>query len=161
TALAGEPRLPADLILVNAEVLTMDPGRPTARSLAIRENQIVAIGTDAEVKKLRGPHTRVMDLGGRTVIPGIVDTHIHAIRGGQGFTFESYWSEETTLVGAIDQLKREAVQRGAGKWVAVVGAWDPEQFAERRMPTVKELSEAIPDNPAYVQYLYNSAVLNE
>ena len=161
TALAAQPRLPADLILVNAEVLTMDPGRPTARGLAIRENQIVAIGTDAEVKKLRGPITRVMDLGGRTVIPGIVDTHIHAIRGGQGFSFESYWSEQTTLVGAIDELKREADQRGAGKWVAVVGAWDPEQFAERRMPTVKELSEAIPDNPAYVQYLYNSAVLNE
>lgn len=151
---------PADRILINAEVLTMDPAHPTAAALAIRGTDIAAVGTRADIMKLKGPRTEVIDVGGRTVVPGLIDSHIHAIRGGQSFTFESYWYDQTSLASALAALKQEAGKRGAGKWVAVTGAWHPDQFTEHRAPTVADLSQHLPDNPAYVQYLYDYALVN-
>lgn len=150
----------ADTLLLNGELLTMDAAKPRAQALAVRGNRIVAVGSNAAIRKLRTAHTRVIDLGGKTVVPGLIDAHIHAIRGGQGFTFESYWYEQTTLPGALDQLAQEAAKRGPGRWVAVMGAWHPAQFAEQRAPTPQDLSTALPHNPAYVQYLYDYAVVN-
>ena len=157
---AATPPQPADRILFNADIITMDPAHPSAQAIAIRGTDIVGIGTTAAMRKLAGPRTILTDLRGLTVVPGVIDTHIHAIRGGQSFTFESYWYEQTTLAGALAALQAEGAKRGAGKWVAVTGAWHPEQFTERRAPTVEDLSRALPDNPAYVQYLYDYALLN-
>ena len=161
SAQSARPAAGADLILLNGEVLTMDSAKPVARALAIRGDKLVAVGSDKEVRPWRTASTQVVDLRGKTVIPGLIDSHVHAIRGGQSYTFESYWYDQTTLTGAIAQLKEEASRRGAGKWVAVVGAWHPEQFAERRSPSSKELSEALPANPAYIQYLYDYAIVND
>lgn len=159
-AIAAEPPVTADRIFINGEILTMNASRPTARAIAIRGAGIAAVGTNADVLKFRGAQTEVIDLEGRTVIPGLVDTHIHAIRGGQSFTFESYWYDKTSLDDALRSLKQEADKRGPGKWVAVTGAWHPDQFAERRAPTVADLTARLPDNPAYVQYLYDYALVN-
>ncbi|AEI83059.1 metallo-dependent Hydrolase (plasmid) [Cupriavidus necator N-1] len=152
----------ADRILVNGTVLTMDAADGIAQAIAIRGDKIAAVGTNQEVRRLAGQHTEVVDLGGRTVIPGLIDTHIHAIRGGQGYGFETYWyeGETTSLAAGLEQLRQTALARGAGKWVVVTGSWHPDQFAEKRAPTSAELTALLPDNPAYVQYLYDYAVVN-
>ena len=160
SAAAAEPLLKPDRILFNGDVITMDPARPSAQAIAIRGDSVVAVGSNAAIRRLASAQTVLTDLGGRTVVPGLIDTHIHAIRGGQGFTFESYWYEQTTLAGALEQLKQEAQKRGTGKWVAVTGAWHPEQFSEKRAPTSSELTAVLPDNPAYIQYLYDYALVN-
>lgn len=159
-AFAARPIQKPDRIFYNGDVITMDAANPAAQAVAIRGNTIVAVGSNAAIRKLAGPQTVLTNLGGRTVVPGLIDTHIHAIRGGQGFTFESYWYEQTTLAGALAHIKQEAAKRGPGKWVAVTGAWHPEQFSEKRAPTVADLSTALPDNPAYIQYLYDYALVN-
>ena len=155
-ALAGDP----DLILYNGALLTMDPDAPQASAIAITGTRISAVGDDAGVRATAGKDTRQIDLSGKTVIPGLVDTHIHAIRGGQTYRFETHWFDNPTLAGAIGELRQAATERGAGEWVAVVGSWIPEQFSEQRPPIDEELTAALPDNPAYVQSLYDYALLN-
>jgi predicted amidohydrolase YtcJ len=153
TALVSWSALAVDAptrIIVNGVVLTMDKNDRRAEAVAIDGDRIVAVGANTEIRKLAGAETDVVDAGGRTVIPGLIDTHLHAIRGGQTYTFETYWYDATTLVAALGALKSAASRKGPGKWVAVVGSWAPEQFAERRAPSVEELNKAIPNNPAYV-----------
>ena len=121
-------------ILVNGTVLTMDAADGIAQAIALRGDRIAAVGTDREIRRLAGPHAEVIDLGGRTVIPGLIDTHIHAIRGGQSYAFETYWheGETTSLAAGLEQLRQTALARGPGKWVAVTGSWHPDQFVEKR-----------------------------
>lgn len=149
-----------DLVLHNATILTMDAERPRASALAITGQRITAIGGDEAIKALATEGTRVIDLEGKTVIPGLVDTHIHAIRGGQTYTFETYWYGETSLPAALETLRETALGRGENEWVAVVGSWLPEQFDEKRAPTVTELTQSVPDHPVYIQYLYDYALVN-
>ncbi|GAA4128801.1 amidohydrolase [Aminobacter aganoensis] len=155
-ALAQAP----DLILRNGEVITMDPANPQAQALAISGERIVAVGSNQDIDALAAKDTQVVDLAGKTVIPGLIDTHVHAIRGGQTFQFETYWYDEGTLEQALAKLSSAAAKRDAGQWVAVVGSWHPDQFSEKRAPTVAELTKAVPDHPAYVQYLYDYALVN-
>ncbi|MBB3013665.1 amidohydrolase [Cupriavidus alkaliphilus] len=152
----------ADRILVNGTVLTMDAADTVAQAIAIRGERIVAVGANPQIRRLAGPATEVIDLRGRTVIPGLIDTHIHAIRGGQSYAFETYWyeGETTSLAAGLAQLRQTAQARGPGKWVAVTGSWHPDQFTEKRAPTPAELTALLPDNPAYVQYLYDYALVN-
>lgn len=150
----------ADLVLRNGAILTMDPAQPRASALAIRGERIVAIGGDEQVAAHVGPATRQLDLAGRTVIPGLIDTHIHAIRGGQTYAFETYWHDAASLAEALDRLSRDASRRPRDHWVAVVGSWHPRQFQEQRAPTRDDLDRAAPAHPAYVQFLYDYALLN-
>ena len=147
-------------ILLNGVVLTMDANDRVAEAIAIDGGRIVAVGSNADIRKMAGAGTDIVDLGGRTVVPGLIDTHLHAIRGGQTYKFETYWYDAPTLEAALNQLKSAASRKGLGKWVAVAGSWAPEQFAEGRPPTVEELDTAAPDNPVYVQYLYDYALIN-
>jgi predicted amidohydrolase YtcJ len=156
-AFAADP--PAQ-ILFNGRVLTMDASDRVAQAVAIDGDRIVAVGSNEEVQRLAGSRTRLLDLAGRTVIPGLGDAHNHAIRGGQTYRFETYWYDVTTLAVALEVLKEAAAKKGSGKWVAVAGSWAPEQFRENRAPTFDDLTAALPDNPAYVQYLYDYAVVN-
>lgn len=150
----------ADLVLRNAVILTMDPSAPRATALAIAGDSLLAVGSDRAVAVHIGRDTQVVDVRGRTVIPGLIDTHIHAIRGGQTYAFETYWFDTTSLQQALQRLAHDAARRRAGEWVAVVGSWHPLQFDEARAPTVAELDQAVPDHPAYVQHLYDYALLN-
>jgi predicted amidohydrolase YtcJ len=159
-ATSAAPTDAPNLILRNGVVLTMDPDKPRAEALAISANRIVALGSNQEVDALRKQDTTVFDLAGRTVIPGLIDTHIHAIRGGQTFRFETYWYDAKTLDEALGALRSAAGTRDSNQWVAVVGSWHPNQFGEKRPPTVAELANAVPDHPVYIQYLYDYALLN-
>lgn len=150
-----------DLILVNAEILTMDPHQPRASAIAITGDEVSAVGSTRSVARLRGRDTQTINLRGRTVIPGLIDGHTHAIRGGQTFDQETYWLDAGSLDEALSRVSEAANEREPGEWVAVVGSWHPNQFAERRPPTVAELTEASPTTPVYVQYLYDYALVNE
>ena len=148
-------------ILVNGKILTMDASDRVVEALAVKDGEIVAVGTSADIRKLAGPETSVVDLGGRTVIPGLNDSHLHFIRAGQTYHFETYWYDASTVQEALGRLKAAAAERGPGKWVAVAGAWSPAQFKENRAPTVGELDKLLPDNPAFVEYMYDYAIVNQ
>lgn len=158
--LGGNGAAAPDLILLNGVVLTMDDERPRARAVAITDDQITGVGSSRAVARLAGPDTRTVNLRGRTVIPGLVDGHTHAIRGGQTFDQETYWLGVGSLEEALARVSRAAGEREPEEWVAVVGSWHPNQFRERRAPTVADLTEASPINPVLVQYLYDYALVN-
>ncbi|TRW95291.1 amidohydrolase [Paracoccus sp. M683] len=149
-----------DLILYNGELLTLDDSQPQASAIAISGQTIQQVGDDAAIRALAGDGTRQVDLGGRTVIPGLADAHSHLIRGGQSFTQETYWLGETSLASALQKLATDAAGRGADEWVVVAGSWIPEQFEEKRGPTPADLTAAVPDHPVYVQQLYDDAWVN-
>jgi predicted amidohydrolase YtcJ len=161
SARAGARRVRPKVILVNGVILTMDARRPRARALAITGERISAIGSNRAVRRLAGPKTRRVNLRGRTVIPGVIDGHTHAIRGGQTFDRETYWLGVTSLRRALAMLTEAARERRPDEWVAVVGSWHANQFKERRAPSVADLTEASPTNPAYVQHQYDYALVNE
>ncbi|MFD9796915.1 amidohydrolase [Streptomyces sp. NPDC059070] len=151
----------ADLLVRNAKVFTGDPRRPGARAVAVRDGRILALGDDDhELAGLVGPATRVVDALGRRVVPGLNDSHLHVIRGGLNYVLELRWDGVRSLRRALAMLREQAGRTPKGQWIRVVGGWTPEQFAERRMPTVAELNAAAPDTPVFVLHLYQSALLN-
>lgn len=150
----------ADIVIHNAQILTMNPEQPRATALAVRAGYLSAVGNDADVQAHIGPETQVLDANGHVVIPGLIDAHLHGIRGGQTYLFETYWHDALSLQSGLLDLQRAAQARSPDQWVAVVGSWIPEQFAEKRGPTVADLDRFVPDHPAYVQSLYDYALVN-
>ncbi|MFD0378250.1 amidohydrolase [Streptomyces sp. NPDC127112] len=150
----------ADLVVRNAKVYTGDPARPSAGAVAVRAGRIVALGDDHELAGLVGPATRVVDALGRRLVPGLNDSHLHVIRGGLNYVLELRWDGVRSLRRALAMLREQAGRTPKGQWIRVVGGWTPEQFAERRMPTVAELNAAAPDTPVFVLHLYQSALMN-
>ncbi|KSB86977.1 amidohydrolase, partial [Salmonella enterica subsp. enterica serovar Newport str. S09097] len=133
TGAATAARPAADIILHNGNIITLNDAQPQASALAISGSRIVAIGDDTATDEWRGDHTRTIDLQGKTVIPGLTDTHIHAIRGGQTWTFETYWYDSPSLKDALDKFTPPTLTVvPTDQWVAVVGSWIPAQFAENR-----------------------------
>jgi predicted amidohydrolase YtcJ len=157
----ADPALPsADLILHGARITTMDGARPVAEAVAVQGGRFVAVGTAHDVMARRGPATRVIDAGGRTVIPGLNDSHIHVVRGGLNYNLELRWDGVPSLADALRMLREQAARTPAPQWVRVVGGWSEFQFAERRMPTLAEINAAAPDTPVFVLHLYDRALLN-
>src|SRR5258708_20288171 len=115
--------------------MTMDASDRVAEAIAIAGDRIVAVGSNNEVQRLAGPRTKVLDLGGRTLIPGLGDAHNHAIRGGQTYRFETYWYDAKSLADALYALKESGRRKGAGKWVTVAASWAPEPFEKNPPPT--------------------------
>src|SRR3954470_14651068 len=160
--LAGAPSAgaqPADTILTNGKVLTLDEQSSIVQALAIRENTIIATGASADIAKHADAKTRVIDLDGRTVIPGLIDSHIHAIRAGLRFTTEVSWIGATSIAEAMERVRLAAIYARPGTGIVVAGGWTPAQFAERRRPTQAELMAAAPDHPVYVQLFYRAVLL--
>ena len=149
----------ADTILHNAKIATN--GVPSfVEALAISDGKIIATGTEEEILQLRGPVTRVIDGQGRTIIPGLNDSHMHPIRGGLNYNMELRWDGVPSLADALRMLKEQAARTPAPQWVRVVGGWTEFQFTERRMPTLGEINAAAPDTPVFVMHLYDRAMLN-
>jgi predicted amidohydrolase YtcJ len=150
----------ADLILHNGRIATLDARRPVAEAVAVLDGKFVAVGPEDEVLKLRGDRTQVIDGGGRAVIPGLYDSHLHLIRGGLNYNMELRWDGVPSLSDAMRMLKEQARLTPPPQWVRVVGGWTEFQFAERRMPTLDEINEAAPETPVFVLHLYDRAFLN-
>ena len=109
-ALAGAPASAQapDTILLNGKILTVDAQFSTREAMAIRDGRIAALGSAADVRKMAGPMTRVIDLQGRTVIPGLIDSHLHAIRAAQTFSTEVNWIGAASLTEAIGRISDAA-----------------------------------------------------
>ncbi|MFL5330013.1 MAG: amidohydrolase [Gemmataceae bacterium] len=152
---------PADLILINGRITTLDKRRPTASAVAMRSGRFVAVGDDKDVLSHRGDKTRVVDLQKRTVIPGLNDSHLHLIRGGLNYNMELRWDGVPSLSDALTLLREQARRTPAPQWVRVVGGWSEFQFKERRMPTLDEINAAAPDTPVFILHLYDRAWLNK
>jgi len=148
-----------DSILHNARIATN--GDPSfVEAVAIKDGKISAVGRSDEILRQRGPATNVIDCGGRTVIPGLNDSHMHPIRGGLNYNMELRWDGVPSLADALRMLKSQAARTPAPQWVRVVGGWTEFQFAERRMPTLDEINAVSPDTPVFVLHLYDRALLN-
>jgi predicted amidohydrolase YtcJ len=150
-----------DTVLVDGRVVTVDADFSIREALAVRGGKITALGSTADVTALAGPATRVIDLGGRTVIPGLIDSHMHAIRAGLSFATEVNWIGARTLAEALGRIAAAAKHRAPGAWLIVAGGWNEQQFAEHRRPTQAELEAAAPDNPVYVQLGYGWVLLTD
>jgi predicted amidohydrolase YtcJ len=151
--------MPADVILHNAKIAT-NHVPPFVEAVAIEGGKILAAGNADEVFRQRGPATRVIDAGGRTVIPGLYDSHLHLIRGGLNYNMELRWDGVPSLADALRMLRDQARRTPPPQWVRVVGGWTEFQFAERRMPTLDEINDAAPETPVFVLHLYDRAWLN-
>jgi predicted amidohydrolase YtcJ len=150
----------ADLILTNGRFHTLDRSNPQADAVAIAAGRFIAVGAAADVMRHAGAATRVVDLDGHTVIPGLNDSHLHLIRGGLNYNLELRWEGVPSLADALRMLKAQADRTPNPQWVRVVGGWNEFQFAEKRMPTIEELNAAAPDTPVFVLHLYDRALLN-
>ena len=148
-----------DLVLHNGRITTLDTKHPAANSIAIKNGRIV--GVDDPKGFLRGPDTKVIDLNGRRVVPGLNDSHMHVIRGGLNYNMELRWDGVPSLADGLRMLKAQAQSTPPGQWVRVVGGWTEFQFAERRMPTLEEINAAAPDTPVFILHLYCRALLNK
>jgi predicted amidohydrolase YtcJ len=150
----------ADTVLLNGKILTVDNQFSTREALAIREGKIVAVGGSAEIKKLAGPKSRVIDLQGRTVIPGMTDNHMHGIRAALSFSTEVNWIGATSLAEALARIHDASQKMKPGSWLIVVTPPATiDTFKEKRRPTQAELTAAAPDNPVYVQLGYGWAMM--
>jgi predicted amidohydrolase YtcJ len=156
----AEKNVEPDLVLKNGRVATLEESHPFARAAAVQDGRFLAVGSDEEVTRLQGSRTRVIDLGGSTVIPGLNDSHMHPIRGGLNYNMELRWDGVPSLADALRMLKEQAARTPPPQWVRVVGGWTEFQFAERRMPTLEEINRAAPDTPVFVLHLYDRAFLN-
>jgi predicted amidohydrolase YtcJ len=152
---------PADTILVNGKVLVGDAIFTVGEALAVRGDRVLAVGKNSEIQKLKSGKTRVVDLQGRTVIPGLVDSHMHAIRAALSFATEVNWIGVATLEEALDRIREGTRRAKPGGWLIVAGGWTEQQFKEKRRPTQAELEAAAPGLPVYVQWFYAWAMLTQ
>jgi predicted amidohydrolase YtcJ len=150
----------ANVIVTNARIATQDERRSFAESAAIKDGRFVAVGSDQEVMRHRGEGTQVIDARGRTVIPGLIDSHMHPIRGGLNYNMELRWDGVPSLADALRMLREQAARTPPPQWVRVVGGWSEFQFAERRMPTLEEINAVAPETPVFILHLYARALLN-
>ncbi|HVK17183.1 MAG TPA: amidohydrolase [Fimbriiglobus sp.] len=136
---------PADLIVHGAHVVTVDPKFTTAAAVAVRGSRIVAVGTDADVLKLKGPKTRVIDATGKTVLPGLYDSHVHPLGAALSET-----SGPLPVLGSVEEVlahvRKQAAETPEGRWIVIRYAF-PTRLKEARFPTKAELDAAAPRHP--------------
>ena len=150
----------ADLILFNGQFHTLDSARPTASAVAVKDGRLVAVGSDDDIHPYAGVATRRIDLRRRAVLPGLIDNHLHLIRGGLNFNMELRWDGIRSLADPMWMLRQQVAITPAPQWVRVVGGFTEHQFAEKRLPTLAELNAAAPDTPVFILHLYDRAMLN-
>jgi predicted amidohydrolase YtcJ len=144
----AEAQSRVDLIVTHGKVWTEDPGSPEVEAFAVRDHRIVAIGSSAEILKLGGEGTRVIDADGRRVVPGFNDAHVHFFWGGQGLA-----SVQLTNATSKDEFRRRIAEfaktRPPGEWI-VDGNWDEEKWTPATLPTHELIDDVTPNNPVWV-----------
>jgi predicted amidohydrolase YtcJ len=152
--------LTPDTILFNACLTTLDPETPNATAAAIKDGIFTAVGNDAEILALKNTSTKIIDMQGKRIIPGLNDSHTHLIRGGLNYLLELRWDGVTSVATALDMLKAQVAVTPAPQWVRVVGGFTEYQFAEKRLPTLEEINAIAPHTPVFILHLYDCALLN-
>lgn len=150
----------ADLILCNGKIVTVDQQFRIAQGVAIERDRFVAVGTDAEVRRHAGEATRVVDLGGRTVIPGLIDGHAHVDREGLKLVFPSL-GRVRSIADIQDRVAELVRAAKPGAWIVTMPIGDPPTYfnvpdilKERRFPTRHDLDQVAPDNPVYIRPIW-------
>jgi predicted amidohydrolase YtcJ len=151
---------PADILLLNGRIVTLDDTSEIVEAIAITGDHIVATGGGDQMRKLAGAATQIIDLGGRTVIPGLIDSHIHLIRAGFRYADEVDWNGAASIADALERLRSAAIHARPGAWLIVAGGWTPRQFTESRRPTDAEIAAVAADHPVYIQLFYGSVLIN-
>jgi predicted amidohydrolase YtcJ len=152
---------PPDTIFYNGKILTVDPQFSVAEAVAISDGRIVAIGSNAEILELTESQTKQCDLEGHTVIPGLIDNHMHYMRGGSRWRFEARIDGVTSRKKALNIISQRAMEIEPGQWVFVLGGWNEQQFSDAPGGfTTEELDAAAPNNPVFIQKSYSKAYMN-
>jgi predicted amidohydrolase YtcJ len=156
---AQQPQV--NLILSNGKIVTVDERFTIAQAVAVAGDRIIAVGTNQDVSRLAGPATRRIDLRGRTVVPGLIDNHMHLLRYGTTWKYEVRWDGVETRKAALDLLRERTSHVKAGEWIYNLGGWAIEQFSDDAKPfTREELDKVAPNNPVFLQASYFEAYLN-
>lgn len=150
TSVFGQ-KFAADLVVVNANIRTMDTVRPAARSIAVSRGKIIAIGSDDDTKALIGPKTRVIDAGGKLVLPGFNDAHVHFLETGAQLSAVDLRSAKTPEE-FVQRIKDFAAKLPKGRWI-LGGQWDHENWKPNNLPTAAMIDAVTPNNPVFVNRL--------
>jgi predicted amidohydrolase YtcJ len=142
----------SDLVFINGKIHTMDADGTVARAVTIRGGRFVNVGNGA---RARGPNTTVVDLRGRTVVPGIIDNHNHIVLMGNRPGFHTPLENAASIDEVQETLAARAHSVAAGEWITTIGGFNPNQFTEARLPTKAELDDAVPDHPVFVSQSFN------
>jgi len=150
-----------DLILSNGKIVTVDERFTIVQAVAVSGDRIVAVGSNADIGKRAGAATRRIDLAGRTVIPGLIDNHMHLLRAANTWAKELRFDGVESRKQAIELIRARAKSEGPGRWVFNIGGWAHQQFADDPKPfTREELDRIAPDNPVALQESYYQVFLN-
>ncbi len=150
----------ADLILYNGRFSTLDRSNASPDAVAIADGRFLSVGRARDVEATASATTKRIDLQGRRVIPGLIDSHMHIIRSGLSYNLELRWDGVRSLSTALKMLKAQVDRTPAPQWVRVIGGFTEHQFAEKRLPTIDELNAIAPDTPVFILHLYDRALLN-
>ncbi len=150
-----------DLVLTNGRIITVDERFTIAEAVAVAGERIVAVGTSEEIGALGGADTVVIDAGGRAVIPGLIDNHMHLLRAGTTWAYEVRWDGVGSRSEALGMLRDKAAATEPGEWIYTLGGWAIAQFADDPSPLLRgELDAVVPDHPVLMQESYYRAYLN-
>ncbi len=153
--------LSADIALVNGKILTVDANFSTRGAVAVRGERILSVGDDSRIKQFIDSQTKVIDLQGKTIIPGLIDNHVHFIRHALRWEHEARIDGVTSRSKALSIISAKAKSLKRGEWLLIIGGWSPGQFRDKPgLFTKAELDRAAPDNPVFIQQSYRFMILN-
>jgi len=141
---------PAELVLMGGRIITVDPKDDVVEAIAVSGGRIVQVGTKTAIQGLVGPRTRIIELHGRTVTPGLIDAHAHVLDSGLADLFEIELSNAKRMQDIVDRVAQRAANAKPGEWIVGSG-WDEGKLAEHRYPTAADLDRAAPDNPVWLR----------
>jgi predicted amidohydrolase YtcJ len=154
----SDPNAP-QVVLTGGKILTLDGQSTIAQALAIRDGKILAVGSDAAIKPLAGLQTRVIDLAGKSVVPGLIDTHAHFKAAGLGDYVVNLGGAKD-VAGALDLIRAFVAKKQPGAWITTGGWHPPSQLAEKRYLTRQELDSVSPNNPVYLRTVGHFSMAN-
>lgn len=150
-----------DRIFVNGKILTVDEDFSIASAVAVQGEYIAAVGDDAEIIAMADLNTEIIDLQGKTMIPGLIDNHLHYLRGTNYADYELRIHGVTSRVEALRRISERAEELGPDEWVFIIGAWHEQQFEDQPGGfSRQELDRAAPNNPVYIQRTYSNFYIN-
>jgi predicted amidohydrolase YtcJ len=142
----------ADLVLRDENVLTMNPSQPHAEAIAIKKDRIIKVGTNSEIDQLIGKNTKIISLKGITVVPGLIDAHVHVVDFGRFLQWVNL-KDVKSIQEMQGRIKKRAQKIPKGKWIIGHGL-NPNSFTEKRYPNLLDLDEASPDNPVVLYHQF-------
>lgn len=155
------PAVTVDTVLINGKILTVDSNFSIAEAIAIDGSRIVAVGDSTSVSELAGEATNVIDLQGKTVIPGLIDNHMHFVRAAQRWNLQARIDGVNSRAEALEIIAEKAASMPPGEWLMVQGGWSEGQFADEPGGfTIEELDAAAPNNPLFLQVIYTTVYAN-